>query len=391
MSIVNNVGNCSMPKILVIDDEEELREFVSMSLELNDYDTVQAENGVDALEKIDQDEFDCVISDVEMPQMTGPEFLKAFRDKNTVVPVIMLTGVKNLQTVIEVMKLGAQDYLVKPINVDELLISVEKSIEFKRLKEENIKLLKENKKYQKHLEEMVGRRTVQLKDAIFGSLIIIASAIEARDPYTKGHSNRVRLISHDIGTCMNLSEKNLNTLDYGAMMHDVGKIGVSDNILHKNKSLTEDEFDQIMSHPVIGANIVKGITFFEPMIDCIKYHHERFDGKGYPGEFKGKEIPLFARIIAIADTYDAITTTRPYRKAMSSDDAIDIMVAGRGTQFDPEILDAFIKNKIYEKDYIFKDRDKNENINPSRIVLDDEKIFELFNKPKSFTDSDIYE
>ncbi|MCK5760119.1 MAG: response regulator [Candidatus Delongbacteria bacterium] len=379
-----------MPKILVIDDEEELREFVSMSLELNDYDTVQAENGIDALEKIDNDNFDCIVSDVEMPKMTGPEFLKAFREKNTIIPVIMLTGVKNLNTVIEVMKLGAQDYLVKPINVDELLISVEKSIEFKRLKEENIKLLKENKKYQKHLEEMVERRTFQLKDAIFGSLIIIASAIEARDPYTKGHSNRVRLISHDLGTCMDLREKDINTLDYGAMMHDVGKIGVSDNILHKNKSLTDDEFDQIMSHPTIGAKIVEGITFFEPMIDCIKYHHERFDGKGYPGELQGKNIPLFARIIAIADTYDAITTTRPYRKAMSSDDAIDIMVAGRGTQFDPEILDIFIKNKIYEKDYIFKDRDINENINPSRIVLDDEKIFELFNKPKSFTDSDIY-
>ena len=390
MSIINNVGNVNMPKILVIDDEEELREFVSMSLELNDYDTVQAENGIDALEKIDNDNFDCIVSDVEMPKMTGPEFLKAFREKNTIIPVIMLTGVKNLNTVIEVMKLGAQDYLVKPINVDELLISVEKSIEFKRLKEENIKLLKENKKYQKHLEEMVERRTFQLKDAIFGSLIIIASAIEARDPYTKGHSNRVRLISHDLGTCMDLREKDINTLDYGAMMHDVGKIGVSDNILHKNKSLTDDEFDQIMSHPTIGAKIVEGITFFEPMIDCIKYHHERFDGKGYPGELQGKNIPLFARIIAIADTYDAITTTRPYRKAMSSDDAIDIMVAGRGTQFDPEILDIFIKNKIYEKDYIFKDRDINENINPSRIVLDDEKIFELFNKPKSFTDSDIY-
>ncbi|MBN2788704.1 MAG: response regulator, partial [Candidatus Delongbacteria bacterium] len=140
-----------MPKILVIDDEQELREFVSMSLELNDYDTVEAENGKDALAKIEQNDFDCIVSDVEMPHMTGPEFLKAFREKNTIIPVIMLTGVKNLNTVIEVMKLGAQDYLVKPINVDELLISVEKSIEFKRLKEENIKLLQENKRYQKHL------------------------------------------------------------------------------------------------------------------------------------------------------------------------------------------------------------------------------------------------
>ncbi len=374
-----------MPRILVVDDEQELREFVSMSLELNDFDTVEAENGRKALELIASEEFDCIISDVEMPEMTGPEFLKNFRELNKVIPVIMLTGVKALNTVVEVMKLGAQDYLVKPINVDELLISVRKSIEFKKLKEQNIKLLKENEKYQKHLEDMVEKRSVQLKDALFGSLIIIASAIEAKDEYTKGHSNRVRLISIDIGKLMGLNSRQLQILEYGAMMHDVGKIGVKDAILNKNKSLTEEEFDSIMSHPTVGAKIVQNISFFEPMTDCIKYHHESYGGDGYPEGLRGNNIPLLARIVAVADTYDAITTTRPYRKEKSNIEALEALIGGRGTQFDPDVVDVFVKNRLHEKDYKMIDKRESEkgNIKPSTVILDDETIMTNVGKPSN--------
>jgi len=373
-----------MSRILVVDDEPELREFVAMSLELNEYETVEAENGKKALEILKSEDFDCIVSDVEMPEMTGPEFLKKFREINKVIPVIMLTGVKALNTVVEVMKLGAQDYLVKPINIDELLIAVRKSIEFKRLKDQNIRLQKENERYQHHLEDMVEKRSIQLKDALFGSLIIIASAIEAKDEYTKGHSNRVRLISLDIGKLMNLDNKELQVLEYGAMMHDVGKIGVKDAILQKNKSLTEEEFDSIMSHPAVGANIVKNISFFGPMADCIKYHHEKFGGGGYPDGIKGERIPLLARIVAVADTYDAITTTRPYRKEKTSNEAVQVLLEGRGTQFDPYIVDVFVNNRLYEKDYISKDKIESEAgmIKPSTIILDDEKSFDEIIKPK---------
>ncbi len=382
-----------MPRILVIDDEPELREFVVMSLELNNFETVEAENGKKALLILEQEDFDCIVSDVEMPEMTGPEFLKNFRDINKIIPVIMLTGVKSLNTVVEVMKAGAQDYLVKPINVDELLIAVRKCIEFKKLKEQNILLQKENERYQQHLEEMVEKRSVQLKDALFGSLIIIASAIEAKDEYTKGHSNRVRLISLDIGTLMNLDNKQLQILEYGAMMHDVGKIGVRDAILNKNKSLTEEEFDSIMSHPAIGANIVKNISFFGPMIDCIKYHHEKFNGEGYPEGLKGENIPLLSRIVAVADTYDAITTTRPYRKEKTNIEAVQVLIDGKGTQFDPVVVDVFVMNKLYEKNYIFKDKTESEsgNIKPSTIILDDEAILENFHKTKKNGESYLYD
>jgi putative two-component system response regulator len=382
-----------MSRILVIDDEPELREFVVMSLELNNFETVEAENGRKALSILEKEDFDCIVSDVEMPEMTGPEFLKNFRETNKIIPVIMLTGVKALNTVVEVMKAGAQDYLVKPINVDELLISVRKSIEFKRLKEQNILLQKENERYQQHLEDMVEKRSVQLKDALFGSLIIIASAIEAKDEYTKGHSNRVRLVSLDIGKLMNLEIKELQILEYGAMMHDVGKIGVRDAILNKNKSLTEEEFDLIMSHPAIGANIVKNISFFEPMINCIKYHHEKYNGKGYPEGLKGDQIPLLSRIVAVADTYDAITTTRPYRKEKTNLEAVEVLLEGKGTQFDPEIVDIFVNNRLYDKDYILKDKIEVEsgNVKPSTIILDDESLAESFEKSKSKSEPYLYD
>ncbi len=382
-----------MPKILVIDDEPELREFVVMSLELNNFETVEAENGKKALSILEDEDFDCIVSDVEMPEMTGPEFLKNFREINKIIPVIMLTGVKALTTVVDVMKAGAQDYLVKPINVDELLISVRKCIEFKKLKEQNIRLQKENERYQQHLEDMVEKRSVQLKDALFGSLIIIASAIEAKDEYTKGHSNRVRLISLDIGKVMKLDNKQLQILEYGAMMHDVGKIGVRDAILNKNKSLTEEEFDLIMSHPAIGANIVKNISFFGPMIDCIKYHHEKYNGKGYPEGLKGNKIPLLSRIVAVADTYDAITTTRPYRKEKTSLEAVQVLVEGKGSQFDPDVVDVFVSSRLYEKDYIQKDKVEAEsgNIKPSTIILDDESVLESFQKSKTGGEPYIYD
>jgi len=196
----------------------------------------------------------------------------------------------------------------------------------------------------------------------------------------------------DIGKLMGLENKQLQILEYGAMMHDVGKIGVRDAILNKNKSLTEEEFDSIMSHPAIGANIVKNISFFNPMIDCIKYHHEKFNGKGYPEGLKGDNIPLLARIVAVADTYDAITTTRPYRKEKTSLEAVEVLTEGRGSQFDPDIVDVFVNNRLYEKNYIQIDKAEAEsgNIKPSTIILDDESGFEMFQKNKNDNSAEPY-
>jgi len=338
-------------RILVIDDEDELRDFVATGLELNDFQVDQAANGEAALEMITQSDYDCVVSDIEMPILSGVELLKTITLTHEVLPVIMLTGVKNLKTAIEVMRLGAQDYLMKPINIDELVLAVRKAVEYKHLREQNRKLIKENELYQHQLENMVTKRTEQLEKAIFGSLAILAAAIEAKDQYTRGHSNRVRLISMELAKYIGISEKDLTILEYGAMLHDVGKIGVRDKVLLKDGHLSDEEYYHIMSHPSIGANIVKDIQFYEPMISCIKYHHEKYNGTGYPDKLRGEEIPLLARIISVADTYDAMTSTRPYRNALSKENAITILQEIRNIQLDPVIVDIFVSNKIYEIDF----------------------------------------
>lgn len=361
-------------KILVIDDEQDLRDFVSMGLELNDYEVDCAENGEEGLEKLKDSDFDCIISDIEMPKLSGLDFLKKVKEYNNMIPVIMLTGVKNLNTAIEVMRLGAQDYLMKPINIDELTMAVAKSVEYKKLLELNLKLQKENENYQKHLEKMVKKRTNQLEVAIFDSLSILAQAIEAKDVYTRGHSNRVRLISIEIAKHLNLTDKQMTILHYGAMLHDVGKIGVKDKVLLKNGALTDEEFFEIKSHPSIGAGIIQDMEYYKPMMDCILYHHEKYNGTGYPDGLKGEEIPLLARIIGVADTYDAMTTTRPYRTAMPKEKAISIIKEVAGSQLDPEIVDIFLKNKIYQVDFeeIGKEKINKDRINLNNIIADEE-------------------
>ena len=270
--------------ILVIDDEEDMREFVAMCLEDFGYNVTKASDGADGIIQLNSNKFDLIISDIEMPKITGLDLLKLIKKENNSVSVIMLTGVKKVTTAIEVLKLGAEDYLIKPIKVEELKLSVEKSIYIRKLKEQNINLIKENEKYQVQLENMVEKRTEQLEDAIFSSLTIVASAIEAKDPYTRGHSNRVRLISLDIAKTLGLSDDELSILEYGAMLHDVGKIGIRDEVLLKKGKLDNSEYEHIMSHPYVGSRIIENINYYAPMIDCVKYHHEKYDGTGYPNK-----------------------------------------------------------------------------------------------------------
>ncbi len=338
-------------QILVIDDDENIRELVSFALEYNGFNVDTAANGEEAIELVEQNKYDCIISDIEMPKISGLELLKQLRELKKVTPVIMLTGVRNVAIAVEVMKLGAQDYLVKPIDRDSLLLSVNKSIEYKKLLDQNARLKEENLKYQHTLEEMVTKRTSQLEEAIFGSLLILVSAIEAKDAYTKGHSNRVRLISVDLAKLMNISEEEVSLLEYGSMLHDIGKIGIEDNILLKSGELTKEEYCRIQDHPTIGAEIVEKISFYKPMVEMIRHHHERYDGKGYPDNLKGEKIPLLARIIAVADTYDAMTSTRPYRAGMEKLKAVSILKEIKGSQLDPKIVDVFCENKLYENDY----------------------------------------
>ncbi|PID29069.1 MAG: hypothetical protein CR982_03760 [Candidatus Cloacimonadota bacterium] len=340
-----------MKKILIVDDDPKMRENLSLILEIENYIIDQACDGEEGIKKAMANDYDCIICDIEMPKTTGVDLLRKIRKENDIVPIVMLTGVKKLDTAVLAMKLGAQDYLVKPFEISKLKLSLKNALELKSLRVQNKILLEENKRYQKNLESLVSLRTEQLEEAILGSLVILSQTVELKDPYTRGHSERVRAISLKIAEKLGLSDDEKNILSYGALLHDIGKISIKDDILLKRGDLDDHEYKIVMEHPQKGADLVSNIQFFKPVIDCIKFHHEKWDGSGYPLGLKGEEIPFLARIISVADTFDAMTTTRPYRKALSVDVAMDILKKIRYEQLDGEIVDCFINNNLHKIDY----------------------------------------
>ena len=187
-----------------------------------------------------------------------------------------------------------------------------------------------------------------LKKAYLDSVKVLAEAIDAKDPYTRGHSDRVRRMSLRITASLGFTEERMEILEYGALLHDIGKIGIKDEILRKPGALTPEEYQTIQEHPLIGVKIVEGIEFFKDKIPMIRNHHEHFDGKGYPDGLAGETIPLEARIIAVPDAFDAMASLRPHRSAMPLEDILLEMEKYKGKQFDPKILEIFLREKIYK-------------------------------------------
>jgi putative nucleotidyltransferase with HDIG domain len=259
----------------------------------------------------------------------------------------MITGAPEVGMAVEAIHLGAYDFIIKPIDLDLFVLSVKKAIEKRRL-EEQIKA------YQQHLEQLVEERTAELqrayrvlKKANMDSVKILAEAIDAKDPYTRGHSDRVRKMSIKMGRRLGFNEQQLEALEYGALLHDIGKIGIRDEILQKQGLLSPEEHQYIQVHSLIGASIVGGIDFFKDKIPIIRHHHEHFDGTGYPDGLAGEAIPLEARMIAIADAFDAMTSVRPHRSTMPIEDVLRELEQGKGKQFDPTLAGLFLEEKIY--------------------------------------------
>ena len=262
--------------------------------------------------------------------------------------VIMVTAYPDIDLAVEAIRLGAYDFIIKPADLDLVVLSIKKAFEKKRLEEEV-------DSYHKNLERLVEERTTRLqqayrtlKKAYLDSVKVLAEAIDVKDPYTRGHSDRVRRMSLRIGASLAFPEEKMEILEYGALLHDIGKIGIKDEILHKPGTLTPEEFESIQEHPLIGVKIVEGIEFFKDKIPMIRSHHEHFDGKGYPEGLIGEAIPLEARIIAVPDAFDAMASLRPHRRAMPLEGILLEMEACKGKQFDPNILEIFLNQKIYK-------------------------------------------
>jgi putative nucleotidyltransferase with HDIG domain len=332
----------SVTRVLVVDDEPAASKLLSIMLGPPDYRCAMASNGEEALVILQREQFDAVISDLQMPGMSGMELLAVVRRRHPHMAFLVTTGVDDVDVGVEAMRSGADDYLVKPLLESVVVASLERALHKRHLEQQV-------EGYRQHLEEMVAERTAQLQAAlrqIEGSyedtLEALGAAIDLRDSETAGHSQRVCRYSLEIARAMSWSTKQLGSLARGAYLHDIGKLGVPDGILLKPGPLTADERTLMQQHVQIGFELVKGIPFLTDAAEIILTHHERYDGSGYPHGLKAEEILLGARIFAVADSFDAITSDRPYRRASPFDAGRETIQREAGRLFDPQIVSVFL-------------------------------------------------
>ncbi len=335
------------PYILVVDDEPQFCNVLKEFLGSEDFHAEAAHTGLEAVELIKRKMPDAILLDMQMPGIDGIETLKRIRNMEKDCPVIMLTAAGDINTALTAISEGACAFLRKPVNFDELKLSIDSALEKKRL-------ILENRDYQKKLEERVDEQTrslkqmfMRLKKANLDIVRALTEAIDAKDTYTHGHGNRVTTVSLRIGRELGLSKEQLEVLEYGALLHDIGKIGIPGEILNKDGKLTDEEYGIIKTHPVIGAKIVTDVDFLKEALPIITSHHETYEGRGYPDGLNSLQMGIMPQIVSVADVYDALVSSRSYRKALAQEEAFAILKENKGKQFHPDIVDIFMKKKLY--------------------------------------------
>ena len=320
-------------KIIAIDDEAGIIDSLSIFLKRTNYDFVGITDPIEGIERIRNEHFDLLLLDFMMTPLHGDDVVEEIRKFNKELYILLLTGHKDLAPPLETIKrLDIQGYCEKSDKFEQLLLLIESGIK-------SIEQMHEIKR----INEMLKESKEQLERAYLDTIQSLRYAVEAKDPYTRGHSDRVSEYAVLIGRKMGLPEDEIKTLQIGGLFHDIGKIGVPDTILQKEAKLTDDEYSQIKNHPSIGAHILGEAEAFKDIIPIVKHHHERFDGRGYPSRLSGEEIPLLARITAVADTFDAMTSKRSYRNALDIQYVKEEIERCKGTQFDPKIAEVFLE------------------------------------------------
>lgn len=325
-------ANSNGYKIIVVDDELGIVDSLSIFLKRSGYNFTGVTNPLEAIELVKHEHFDLMLLDFIMTPLHGDQVVEEIRKFNKDLYILLLTGHKDLAPPLEtIRRLDIQGYCEKSNNFDQLLLLVESGI--KAISQMNL-----IRKINDELRETNNK----LEQAYMESIETLRYTVEAKDPYTRGHSDRVSEYSVLIGKKLGLSDEDLKILKIGGLFHDIGKIGVPDSILLKTAKLTDDEYSEIKNHPSIGAHILSNATIFKDIIPIVKHHHEKYDGNGYPSKLKGEDIPLFARIAAIADTFDAMTSKRTYRDSLGLDIVKSEIERCKGTQFDPKLADIFL-------------------------------------------------
>lgn len=309
------------PIILIVEDHDILREGLSILLETEGFRVVPAGNGVEALRAMERATPDLILSDISMPEMDGYAFYDMVRSRSQwlAIPFIFLTALGDRDSVFASKRLGVEDYLVKPVERTDLVNTI-----------------------RSRLDRSQQLMLAQLHEAYEAGLIMLANAIELRDRYTRGHVERVMELALMVAERLGLSDHQMRSLRFGAILHDIGKIYVRESILSKPGPLDDEEWHEMRQHTVVGADLVRNIPFLVGALPIIRSHHERWDGRGYPDGLAAEHIPLEARIVSVVDAYDAMITDRAYHRANTTAEAIAEIENGCGNRYDPGVVAAFL-------------------------------------------------
>ena len=327
-------------RILVVDDEPEIRE-VLCELFSEEYDCTPAASAEQALEKLSQEHFHLIVSDIMMSGMSGLEMIPRVPELSPDTVVVMISGAQTIESAIDALRLGAFDYIMKPFDLRQVEAAVKRAFDHYELKQAK-------RLYESQLEELVEQRTSELDQTLREleqsyrtTLQALTAALETRDDETHGHSQRVVSFSLRLGQELGLDENNLKSLEFGALLHDIGKIGVPDAILRKPAKLTDEEWKNMWKHPLHGQQILREIKFLEGAAKVVGQHHEKWDGSGYPLGLRDEEIDMNARIFAVADAFDAMISDRVYRAGRSYEMAAEELDRCVNQHFDPKVVEAF--------------------------------------------------
>ncbi len=351
--------------ILVVDDDQAVCGFLEDGLASFGYLARTANNSTEALEIVKRGSIRLVLADISMPESDGFELLRKIKSYNADIDVVMVTGDTDASTSVRAIRQGASDYVTKPLDLGELQIVIERTLHERRL-------VLENRAHQEELKELVEARTQEvtqlcneLTDSYETTLHALMTALDFRDNETQGHSYRVVEYAVLVAKQMGMVEPELTRIRRGAILHDVGKLGVADAVLRKPGKLNEEEWKEMRRHPELGYRMLKDIRFLRSSLDIVLSHQERYDGTGYPRGLKGEQIPLNARIFAVADTFDAMTSDRPYRNALDIAAAREEIRRFSNSQFDPRVADAFlsieestwrdIRKRVHQKVRVLKE------------------------------------
>lgn len=335
--------------IVNTDDEISIRKVINIFLKKDGYKVSSCRDGNELLNllKEQSDSIDLVLLDIKMPGLSGFDVLEIMSSTYPSIPVVMLTAFNDLETGLKAMRLGAKDYLAKPVSRDTLASCVERVINDAQEEKEKVIATLQNLSQQKELEGKLEEALTRLDSSTRATLLALSETIEQKDSYTKGHCQRVSNIAMAIAHALDFSDERLRIIEGGALLHDIGKIGISEEILNKSTSLTNEEYEIIKMHPVYGERIISHMEMFQSYKPIVRSHHERLDGKGYPDGLKGDQIPLEVRIITIADAFDSMTSRRAYRDALPVELAIEEIKLFSGSQFDPALVNLFIDQELF--------------------------------------------